>query len=359
VYARVAGYNKTRMVKREGFGKRSLGRLPELSKLLALSLLVLAGVACGGRAGSDGPGEGSFTRGSFTNEHGTRDYRLYVPSDYEEQRVPLIVMLHGCGQDAEDFAAGTRMNVLAERETFLVLYPEQDPGANPLSCWDWFEPPNQERGRGEPSIIAGATERVIAEHNVDTERVYVAGISAGGAMTSIMGATYPDLYAAIGVHSGLQYGAAEDSRQALVVQKTGGPDPDRQGHRAFLSARPEARVLPAIIFHGEDDTVVNVVNAHQAISQWAQTNDYAYDGSDNDDITDEPADALREQTPEGYDYVRYIYENPEGDVVMEKWIVEELGHDWSGGDTEGSYADPEGPDASAEMVRFFAQHPQG
>ncbi len=317
---------------------------------------MLAGVACDGRSGSDGPGEGSFTRGSFTNEHGTRDYRLYVPGGHEERRVPLIVMLHGCRQDAEDFAAGTRMNALAERETFLVLYPEQDAGANPLRCWNWFEPSDQERGRGEPSIIAGATERIIADYNADPDRVYVAGISAGGSMTTIMGATYPDLYAAIGVHSGLEYKAADDGREALVAQKIGGPDPDRQGRLAFLSARQETRILPTIVFHGEEDEVVDVVNGHQTLSQWAQTNDYAHDGSDNDSITDEPADVLRKQTPEGYDYVRYVYEGPVGAVIMEKWIVEELGHDWSGGDPDGSYADPEGPDASEEMLRFFHSH---
>ena len=352
----VAGYNKTHMLKGEGLGKR---RLKQILMLLALALLVLAGVACGGRAGFDSPSEGSFTQGSFTNEHGTRDYRLYVPSVYEEQRVPLIVMLHGCRQNAQDFAVGTRINVLAEREAFLVLYPEQRPSANSLNCWNWFEPPNQERGSGEPSIIAGATERVIAEHNIDPARVYVAGISAGGAMSSIMGATYPDLYAAVGVHSGLEYKAAGNNRAALAVQKAGGPDPDQQGYYAFLSAGAEARVLPTLVVHGEDDTVVNVVNAQQTLSQWAQTNDYAYDGLDNDDITDEPADVLREQAPEGYHYVRDVYENPEGDVIMEKWIVEELGHAWSGGDAEGSYADPKGPDASEEVLRFFNQHPKG
>ncbi len=337
-------------MKREGRAGSNLARLP---MMLALTLLVLASVACGGRERFDGSDEGSFIRGSFTNEHGTRDYRLYVPSDHEGRRVPLVVMLHGCRQDAEDFAAGTRMNALAERKEFLVLYPEQDADANPWQCWNWFEPSDQERGMGEPSIIAGATEKVIAGHDVDTERVYVAGMSAGGSMTSIMGATYPDLYTAIGVHSGLEYKAADSGTRALVVQKIGGPDPDRQGRLAFLSARQEARVLPTIVFHGEEDAVVDVVNAHQTLSQWAQTNDYASDGSDDDGITDEPADVFRKQTAEGYDHTRYVYENPEGDVIMEKWIIEELGHDWSGGDPEGSYADPEGPDASGEMIRFF------
>ena len=262
-------------------------------------------------------------------------------------------MLHGCRQDAKDFATGTQMNLLAEREGFLVLYPEQRLGANPLGCWNWFEPSNQERGIGEPSIIAGATQSVIAEHNVDADRVYVAGMSAGGAMTSIMGATYPDLYAAIGVHSGLEYKAADNIRAARAAQKTGGPDHDQQGYYAFLSAGAEARVLPAIVFHGVEDEEVDVVNAHQTLSQRAQTNDYSYDGSDNDSITDEAADTLRGQTPQGYDYLRYVYGNPEGDVIMEKWIIEGLGHAWSGGGPKDSYTDPEGPDASEEIVRFF------
>jgi poly(hydroxyalkanoate) depolymerase family esterase len=327
--------------------------------LLALSLLaIFVAAACGGR--SDGSAGGSFARGSFANEHGERDYRLYAPDSRDERPVPLVVMLHGCGQDAEDFAAGTRMNALAEREKFLVLYPEQDLDANRSGCWNWFEPSDQERGRGEPSIIAGATEKVIDEHGADPRRVYVAGMSAGGAMSAVMAATYPDLYAAVGVHSGLEYGAADGTLAAVAAQRSGGPDPDRQGRLAFESARPaEARILPAIVVHGEEDRVVDVVNAHQALSQWAQTNDYAEDGTDDDGVADEPDEVLPGRIPEGYEYVRYVYERPGGGVIMEKWIVEDLGHAWSGGDPEGSFTDPEGLDASEEMVRFFLQHRGG
>ncbi len=326
--------------------------------LAVLVLLLLAASDCGGRAGPEVPDGGFFDRHTFTNEHGSRDYLLYVPGGVEDQRVPLVVMLHGCGQDAEDFAAGTLMNAIAEREKFLVLYLEQDPEANRLRCWNWFEPTHQRRDSGEPSIIAGVTEQVTAEHDIDPDRVYVAGMSAGGSMTSIMGAAYPDLYAAIGVHSGLQYGAADSSLAALAAQQRGGPNPDRQGREAFLQARPEARVVPVIVFHGEEDRVVDVVNAHQTLSQWAQTNDYAHDGSDNDSITDEPSSVLRSPEPETYDHVRYVYEDPGGRTIMEKWIVEELGHAWSGGDDDGTHTDPGGPDASGEMIRFFAQTPR-
>ena len=336
------------------FGRRNLRRT---LALLALGLLALAVAACGGEG--DGLGGGSFSRGSFANEHGERGYRLYVPDARDGRSAPLVVMLHGCGQDAEDFAAGTRMNSLAEREKFLVLYPEQDPGANRAGCWNWFEPSDQERDGGEPSIIAGITEKIINEHGVDPRRVYVAGMSAGGAMSTILAATYPDLYAAVGVHSGLEYGAADSALAAVAAQGLGGPEPDRQGRLAFESGRPaEPRVLPVILFHGEQDRTVDVVNADQALSQWAQTNDYADDGVDDDGVTDEPDDALPGQTPGGYDHVRYVYEGPGGDVLMEKWIVEDLGHAWSGGDTEGSFTDPEGPNASEEMVRFFRQHPR-
>ena len=324
--------------------------------LLALFLSSLV-AACGGGGVSDG---GTFTRGSFSNEHGERDYGLYVPDGLDGRSAPLVVMLHGCGQDAEDFAAGTRMNAIAKQEKFLVLYPEQDSSANRAGCWNWFEPSDQERGRGEPSIIAGATEQVIDEHGVDPRRVYVVGISAGGAMSTVLAATYPDLYAAVGVHSGLEYGAADSALAAVAAQRSGGPDPDRQGRLAFESARPaEARVLPAIVFHGEEDGVVDVVNAHQTLSQWAQTNDYAEDGADDDGVAGEPDEALPGQSPGGYDYVRYVYERPGGDALMEKWIIEDLGHAWSGGDTDGSFADPDGPNASEEMVRFFRQHPGG
>ena len=327
-----------------------------MAALLGLSLLSLV-ASCGESGVSDG---GSFERGSFSSEQGERDYRLYVPDSLDGSPPPLIVMLHGCGQDAEDFAAGTQMNALAEREKFLVLYPEQDSSANRAGCWNWFEPSNQERGGEEPSIIAGATGEVIDEHGVDPRRVYVAGMSAGGAMSTVLAATYPDLYAAVGVHSGFEYGAADGALSAVAAQRSAGPDPDFQGRLAFEAAPPtEARVLPAIVFHGEEDPTVDVVNAHQALSQWAQTNDYAEDGADDDGVAAEPDETLPGQSPGGYDYVRYVYERPGGDVLMEKWIVEDLSHAWSGGNADGSFADPDGPNASEEMVRFFRQHPGG
>lgn len=319
-------------------------------------LLVGAGLVSGARAEATG---GDFTRDSYTNEAGTRDYGLFVPSGYAGESVPLIVMLHGCSQDPEDFAAGTRMNELAERETFLVLYPEQPASANTLGCWNWFEPGDQVRGAGEPSIISGATREAVAEYGLDPDRVYAAGISAGGAMAGTLGATYPDVFAAVGIHSGLEYKAASNLLRALAAQQVGGPDPDRQGLLAHQSAGAAARILPVIVFHGDADATVRPVNGDQALSQWAQTNDYADDGTDSDSVTADPSRVVQSREPGGYSHTRHLYDDSAGEPLMEKWIVSGMGHAWSGGSPEGSYTDPDGPDASEEMLRFFEENDRG
>jgi poly(hydroxyalkanoate) depolymerase family esterase len=282
---------------------------------------------------------GKFVDGTYRNTAGTRTYKLYIPSSYIGQAVPLVIMLHGCTQNAVDFAAGTRMNMFAEGRTFLVAYPEQLSSANNTKCWNWFQPADQERGIGEPSVIAGITRQIMNSYHVDFNRVYVAGMSAGGAMAVIMAATYPDLYAAVGVHSGLAYRAAHDVRSGFAAMRRG----------AGQSARQLTTVIPLIAFHGDRDTTVSPVNADHLYDQWLQATSHEQGRSAHSTKVE------RGQVDGGRAYTRSIYHDASGHAIMEKWLVHQAGHVWSGGSSDGSFTDPRGPDASNELLRFFAE----
>jgi poly(hydroxyalkanoate) depolymerase family esterase len=283
---------------------------------------------------------GQFEAFSYANAAGTRAYRLYVPSGHTGDAVPLVVMLHGGTQDAATFAAATGMNDLAERQGFLVAYPEQPSSANPGKYWNWFVPGHQHRDEGEPSLIAGITRQVIERYGADASRVYVAGFSAGGAMAAVMAAVYPDLYAAVGVHSGLPYAAAGDIASAFTAMKQGSSRP------AGSTARP----VPLIVFHGDRDTTVAPVNAAGLIGDVLAA---AFpDGSPGTP----PAVVTTGQVPGGHAYTRTRYQDPVGAALAERWIIHQGGHTWSGGVAHGSYTDPRGPDASAELIRFFDEH---
>jgi len=281
---------------------------------------------------------GRFDAFSYTNAAGTRAYRLYVPTGYTGGPLPLLVMLHGGTQDAVAFAAATAMNDLAEDQTFLVAYPEQARSANAGRYWNWFAPGHQRRDAGEPSLIAGITRHVTDRYEADASRVYVAGFSAGGAMASVMAAAYPDLYSAVGVHSGLPYAAASDLASAFTAMKQG------PAHRG----RPAAAPLPLIVFHGDRDTIVAPANAAGLIDQ-------ALAGGSPGAVP--AAVTTNGQVPGGHAYTRTCYQDPAGRVVAERWVIHQAGHAWSGGVPHGSYTDPHGPSASAEFVRFFGQHP--
>jgi poly(hydroxyalkanoate) depolymerase family esterase len=278
-----------------------------------------------------------FIAGTFSNAAGSRTYKLFIPSRCQGQRLPLIVMLHGCTQSPDDFAAGTRMNFLAEEQNCFVVYPEQPSGANQSKCWNWFRTGDQRRGGGEPSMIAGITRQIMRDHVIDPKRVYVAGLSAGGAAAAIMGATYSDLYAAIGIHSGLACGAASDLPSAFAAMRQGG------GSKAVADGKTS---VPTIVFHGDRDTTVHPKNGDQIIEQSARA-------------TRPTTKVLRGRVPHGHAYTRTILIDGAGRAISEHWNIDGAGHAWSGGSPAGSYTDPQGPDATREMLRFFLEHSLG
>jgi poly(hydroxyalkanoate) depolymerase family esterase len=302
------------------------------------------------------PMGGRFVERSYTNQSGTRTYKLYIPSGYIGQEVPLVVMLHGCTQSPNDIAAGTQMNRLAEENIFLVAYPAQAQGANMNKCWNWFKPSDQQRGRGEPSLVAGITRQVIDEYNVADGRVYVVGMSAGGAMAAIMAETYPDLYAAVGIHSGLAPGAAHDMPSAFAAMHQGGQSIPRRHVSTATATGESARIVPAIVFHGDRDKTVHPRNADHLLEHYCPVK---LTGSRDDVSASTPHGRVRQgQISGGHAYTRATYRDAEGRAIAERWTVHGLGHAWSGGSSSGTYTDPKGPDASAEIVRFFNEHPQ-
>ncbi|HYG90796.1 MAG TPA: PHB depolymerase family esterase [Azospirillum sp.] len=278
------------------------------------------------------PDGASFVTASYTNAAGTRDYKLYIPKNRTGRPLPLIVMLHGCTQSPDDFAAGTRMNVLAEEHGCFVAYPAQPSSANAQKCWNWFNPDDQQRDRGEPSLIAGITRQIMRDHPVDQSRVYIAGLSAGGAAAAVMGAAYPDLYAAIGVHSGLPSGAVRNLPSAFAAMREG------------TAGGKGTRTVPTIVFHGDQDTTVHPRNGDAVIAQ------------SRAGAADLRATVQRGQVPGGHAYSRTIHTAPSGRTLCEQWTIHGAGHAWAGGSPSGSYTDPQGPDATREMLRFFLQH---
>ena len=281
------------------------------------------------------PDGARFIESTYSSPAGSRAYRLFIPSRYREQPLPLVVMLHGCTQSPDDFAAGTRMNFLAEEQNCFVAYPAQPSRANQAKCWNWFRTADQQRGRGEPSLIAGITRQIMDDYSVDPKRVYVGGLSAGAAAASIMGATYNDLYAAIGIHSGLACGVATDLPSALVAMRQGGSD-----DKVISGDRPP---VPTIVFHGDRDTTVHPNNGGQILEQSVRT-------------MRTRKKVHRGQVPGGHAYTRTILSDASGRAMLEHWNIHGAGHAWSGGSPAGSYTDPRGPDATREMLRFFLEH---
>jgi poly(hydroxyalkanoate) depolymerase family esterase len=288
-----------------------------------------------------------FGASSFTGAAGTRAFKLFEPAGFGDARLPLVVMLHGCTQDPDDFAAGTRMNELAQKQGFFVLYPAQAPRSNAHKCWNWFTPADQRRGKGEPSLLAGMTRHVIETHAIDSHRVFVAGLSAGGAMAAILAREYPDLFAAAGVHSGVPPGAAHDVASAFAVMKAG-PGPSRPS--GIDAARPPAGA-PVIVFHGDADATVAPANGEALIASVIGAAPSVVDAES----------AAVKTGRRGFERIvwRRADAAPNAPSLAEHWIVHGSPHAWSGGAAAGSFTDPDGPDASLEMIRFFNEHAGG
>ena len=295
---------------------------------------------------------GRFSTHSFSNAAGSRSYKLYIPAGYAASKqapVPLVVMLHGCTQSPDDFATGTQMNQLADEHGFLVVYPEQAANANGSRCWNWFRAEDQQRDQGEPSLIAGITREIAARYAVDPRRIFVGGLSAGASMAVVLGATYPDLYAAIGAHSGLPHGAAHDMGSAFAAMQNGSAAASLHTwpHAAVATTgrSPGTAAVPTIVFHGDRDQTVAPRNGAQIVEQ-------ATAGGGLQSVVEQGGSPDRR-------FSRTIHRDRSGRNVVEHWVISGAGHAWSGGNPRGSYTDAAGPDASAEMIRFFLDQPIG
>ena len=308
---------------------------------------VIDGVVLNRSMESDSPsarstGAGEFITSTHTHAGLTRSYKLYIPPNATGHAPPLVVMLHGCTQNPDDFAAGTDMNARAREQGFFVLYPAQSQDANAQRCWNWFGRAHQQRGSGEPALIADLTQAVMLKFGIDRERVYIAGLSAGGAMADIVAAAYPEIYAAVGIHSGLPRGAATNVAAAFAVMKNGDP-PSSSSSSPAASIREAA--VPTIVFHGDADQTVHPRNGEQVIAALLRR------------VPSNEATQTTGVVPGGHTYTRTTYRDQQSRSFAEHWLVKDANHAWSGGSAKGSYTDSSGPDATAEMLRFFFEHP--
>jgi poly(hydroxyalkanoate) depolymerase family esterase len=319
--------------------------IDRIARIAAMAPVVSDTAAQASREKGGVPPGARFLTASHTGNAGTCVYKLYVPSAYCGHPLPLIVMLHGCTQSADDFAAGTGMNAMGEAHACFVAYPVQPRSANGSNCWNWFRPKNQQRGRGEPSLIAGIASQIMADFAIDRRRVYVAGLSAGGAAAAVLGATYPDIFAAVGVQSGLACGAARNIPSALTAMRHGRAA-DSNGSLLSPGYSGNGMHVPTIVFHGDRDRTVHPRNGDQVIEQSrARGNARGRMASQRGRIVG------------GHSYTQTSYLDSRDQTLHEMWVVHEAGHAWSGGSPAGSHTDPYGPDASREMLRFFLEHP--
>jgi poly(hydroxyalkanoate) depolymerase family esterase len=303
-------------------------------------------------SGTTSPLPGKQFSGTFTNAAGSLDYLGYVPSTYQPgTAMPLVVALHGCTESADEFRQLTRWDALAQAKGFIVVFPQQSSNANSMKCWNFFQSADMSRGAGEPAVVAGITRWVQQHYTVDAHRTYVSGLSAGGAMSSVMAATYPDLYAAAGIGSGCEYAATA----ACAGYKSA--DPVTAGQQAYKAMGSHARPMPVILFEGDQDTTVPPVNAQQIVQQWQVTDDLADDGGQNGSVPVQATGVTRGSVPGGHSYTVTSYSDGHAKELLQSWLVNGMGHAWSGGCSCARYADPAGPDETGAMYAFFMAHP--
>lgn len=310
-----------------------------------------SGSSSGGQGGTPTTLPGQLTTGSYANSAGTLSYELYVPSTYRAGTpMPLVVALHGCTQTADVYRQLSGWDTEAESKGFIVLFPQQSSSRNSYSCWNWFQQADMQRGSGEPSIIDGMVTTVEQEYSIDTQRVYVAGFSAGGAMANVMAATYPDVFAAVGVGSGCEY-------NGLPCVGAPGPAATQTGQAAYQAMGKYARVMPAIVFQGDADDIVAPANAPLIVQEWQVTDNYVDDGAPSGAIPTSSTSTVNGTSPGGQPYTVTTYGDGNGSELIEYWLIHGMNHAWSGGSSTEQYADPSGPNETAAMYAFFSSHP--
>lgn len=296
---------------------------------------------------------------NYSSDQGNLDYLVYTPPSYQlGTALPLLLLLHGCMQDPLQVEAASGMRSVADRNNFMIVYPQQNAASSPHRCWNWYDNRNQERESGEPSLLVGIVNQVQQSYSVDADRIYIAGISSGGAMTSILASCYPDVFAAASVHSGMSYDASNSPIEAITAPLSGSQtQPDIAGATAYACAGDASQPIPILIFHGLADTIVIPENGDDTLQQFAQTNDFADDGADNDSVSAQPTNVETIQIAEGHPYIVEDFEY-NGELLMKRYTVDGLWHMWSGGTGILPFSDPAAPDASQIMWEFFSTHSQ-
>jgi poly(hydroxyalkanoate) depolymerase family esterase len=342
---------RTDALRAAGKAEQPKGIVHRLRARLGIAAALVVAAVAALAPGAATAATGTLSAGDYSGPEGSQHYELYVPSTYRAGTpVPLVVALHGCTQTADGFRLLTRWDALAEAKGFIVVLPEQDANANPQKCWNFFQDASMHRSAGDPARIAAVTSLIERNHTVDPQRVYAAGLSAGGAMASVMAATYPDLFAAIGVGSGCEYAATATCAGYRSA------DPTQAGRQAYTEMGARARPMPFIAFEGDADTTVPPVNADQLVQQWLMTDDLADDGAVNGSVPGTPATTSQGQVPGGRSYTLRTYADNRGAQLAQYWVVHGMNHAWSGGDPSQPYSDASGPDETAAMYAFFLNH---